>query len=403
MMAHHTALPDYRMNADRSFPDTIMIGRRALLQSAAIALLGAGWTARARAESYPSRPVRWIVPYTAGGATDVLSRLICQRLSERLGQAFFVENKPGAGSNIGTQAVIGSPPDGYTLLLTSTANAINASFDPSLPYDFARGIAPVAGLARIPLVLVVNNDLPVRNVADFIAHAKANPGKLSIASSGIGTSLHLSGELFKAMAGIQFIHIPYRGSAPGLSDVMSGQIQGMFDNVTSSFELVRSGKLRALGVTTRERSETMPEVPPIADTLPGFETSSFYGVGAPRGTPREIIELLNLEINAALADSTIKQRLGELGAIPIRGNASQFGAMLDAETERWRKVVELSGQKKEVRSGQRRGTNNEYPIPLTVSSTPAAITGSAWKIAGSPPRRRRPWPSWRSDVSRCAR
>jgi tripartite-type tricarboxylate transporter receptor subunit TctC len=324
-----------------------MIGRRALLQSAAIALLGASWTARARAESYPSRPVRWVVPYTAGGATDVLSRLICQRLSERLGQAFFVENKPGAGSNIGTQAVISAPPDGYTLLLTSTANAINASFDPSLPYDFARGIAPVAGVARIPLVLVVNNDLPVRNVADFIAHAKANPGKMSIASSGIGTSLHLSGELFKAMAGIQFIHIPYRGSAPGLTDVMSGQIQGMFDNVTSSFELVRSGKLRALGVTTKERSETMPEVPPIADTLPGFETSSFYGVGAPHGTPREIVELLNLEINDALADPMIKQRLGELGASPIQGNATQFGAMLDTETERWRKVVELSGQKKE--------------------------------------------------------
>jgi tripartite-type tricarboxylate transporter receptor subunit TctC len=347
MMARHTVLPDYRMTADRSFPDTIMIGRRALLQSAAAALLGMGWTTRARAESYPTRPVRWVVPYTAGGATDVLSRLICQRLSERLGQAFFVENKPGAGSNIGTQAVISSPPDGYTLLLTSTANAINASFDPSLPYDFAKGIAPVAGVARIPLVLVVNNDLPVRNVADFIAHAKANPGKMSIASSGIGTSLHLSGELFKAMAGIQFIHIPYRGSAPGLSDVMAGQIQGMFDNVTSSFELVRSGKLRALGVTTKERSETMPGVPPIADTLPGYETSSFYGVGAPHGTPREIVELLNLEINDALADPTIRQRLGELGAIPISGNATQFGAMLDIETERWRKVVELSGQKKE--------------------------------------------------------
>jgi tripartite-type tricarboxylate transporter receptor subunit TctC len=324
-----------------------MIGRRTLLQSAAMALLGASWTTPARAESYPSRPVRWVVPYTAGGATDVLSRLICQRLSERLGQAFFVENKPGAGSNIGTQAVIGAPPDGYTLLLTSTANAINASFDPSLPYDFASGIAPVAGVARIPLVLVVNNDLPVRNVADFIAHGKANPGKMSIASSGIGTSLHLSGELFKAMAGIQFIHIPYRGSAPGLTDVMSGQIQGMFDNVTSSFELVRSGKLRALGVTTRERSVTMPEVPPIADTLPGFETASFYGVGAPHGTPREIVELLNLEINDALADPMIKQRLDELGAIPIQGNATQFGAMLDTETERWRKVVELSGQKKE--------------------------------------------------------
>nr|HEV8009992.1 tripartite tricarboxylate transporter substrate binding protein [Bradyrhizobium sp.] len=328
-----------------------MIGRRALFNSAAcvgLALLGAGWTASAQADSsYPGRPVRWVVPYTAGGATDVLSRLICQRLSERLGQPFVVENKPGAGSNIGTQAVINSPADGYTLLLTSTANAINASFDPSLPYDFAKDIVPVAGIARIPLVLVVNNDLAVRNVAEFIAYAKAHPGKLSIASSGIGTSLHLSGELFKAMAGVQFTHVPYRGSAPGLTDVMSGQIEGMFDNVTSSFELVRSGKIRALGVTTRDRSETMPDVPSISDTLPGFETSSFYGVGAPRGTPQEIVDLLNKEINSALADPAIQQRLGELGAIPISGDFRQFDAMLATETGRWRKVVEMSGQKKQ--------------------------------------------------------
>jgi tripartite-type tricarboxylate transporter receptor subunit TctC len=328
-----------------------MISRRALFRSAVragMALLGAGLMTSAQADSaYPNHPVRWIVPYAAGGATDVLSRLICQHLSDRLGQPFIVENKPGAGSNIGTQAVINSPADGYTLLLTSTANAINASFDPSLPYDFAKGIMPVAGVARVPLVLVVNNDLPAHTLAEFIAYAKANPGKLSIASSGIGTSLHLSGELFKAMAGVQFTHVPYRGSAPGLTDVMSGQIQGMFDNVTSSFEFVRTGKLRALGVTTKERSETMPEVPPIGDVLPGYETSSFYGVGAPRDTPQEIVDLLNKEINAALADPLIKQRLGELGAIPIAGNAKEFGAMLATETERWRKVVEMSGQKKE--------------------------------------------------------
>jgi tripartite-type tricarboxylate transporter receptor subunit TctC len=327
-----------------------MISKRAFLHSAAcvgMALLGSKPIASAHADTYPSHPVRWIVPYAAGGATDVLSRLICQRLSERLGQPFVVENKPGAGSNIGTQAVINSPPDGYTLLLTSTANAINASFDPSLPYDFAKGIMPVAGVARIPLVLVVNNDLPVHNVAEFITYAKARPGKLSIASSGVGTSLHLSGELFKAMAGVEFTHVPYRGSAPGLTDLMSGQIAGMFDNVTSSFELVRSGKIRALGVTTKDRSETMPDVPPISDTLTGYETSSFYGVGAPHDTPPEIVDLLNREINAALADPTIKQRLGELGAIPIVGDARQFGAMLGAETERWRKVVQMSGQKKE--------------------------------------------------------
>jgi tripartite-type tricarboxylate transporter receptor subunit TctC len=327
-----------------------MISKRAFLHSAAgmaLTSLGAATMTPAKADTYPSHPVRWVVPYTAGGATDVISRLICQRLSERLGQPFVVENKPGAGSNIGTQAVIAAPPDGYTLLLTSTANAINASFDPSLPYDFAKGIMPVAGLARIPLVLVVNNDLPARNVAEFIAYAKANPGKLSIASSGIGTSLHLSGELFKAMAGIQFTHVPYRGSAPGLTDVMSGQIQGMFDNVTSSFELVRSGKLRALGVTTHDRSETLPDVPPISDVLKGYETSSFYGVGAPYDTPKAIVNLLNQEINAALADPAIKQRLAELGAIPLHGSATEFAGMLATETERWRKVVEISGQKKE--------------------------------------------------------
>lgn len=326
-----------------------MISKRRFLQSAACA---AATLIAPRAHaignpSYPSRSVKWVVPYAPGGATDVLSRLICQRLSDRLGQTFVVENKPGAGSNIGTQAVISSAPDGYTLLLTSTANAINASFDPALPYDFAKGITPIASVARIPLVLVVNNDLPVKSVADFIAYAKANPGTMSLASSGIGTSLHLSGELFKSMAGVQFTHVPYRGSAPGLTDVMSGQVHGMFDNVTSSFELVRAGKLRALGVTTRERSEILPDVPPIADSLPGYETSSFYGVGAPYDTPREIVDLLNREVDSALSDAEIKARIAELGAIPLHGNAGEFGSMLTAETDRWRKVVELSGIKKE--------------------------------------------------------
>lgn len=326
-----------------------MITKRAFLTSsaaaiAAAAIRGPAWAA---ASAYPTRMVKWVVPYAPGGATDVLSRMLCQHLSDRLGQSFVVENKPGAGSNIGTQAVIASPADGYTLLLTSTANAINASFDPNLGYDFAASIDPVAGVARIPLVLVVNNDIPARNVAEFIAFAKQNPGKLSIASSGIGTSLHLSGELFKSMAGISFTHVPYRGSAPGLTDVMSGQVHGMFDNVTSSFELVRAGKLRALGVTTRERSAILPDVPPIADTLPGYETSSFYGVGAPHGTPREVVDLLNGEINRALTEPSIAERIAELGAIPITGNADAFGGMLTGETERWRKVVEASGLRKE--------------------------------------------------------
>jgi len=329
-----------------------MISRRSLFHSgacatAALLLPRSIGTARTATPAYPTQPVRWIVPYTAGGATDVLSRLICEYLSNRLGQTFVVENKPGAGSDIGTQYVINSQADGYTLLLTSTANAINASFDPSLTYNFAKDIVPVAGVARIPLVLVVNNELPIQNVADFIAYAKTHPGSLSIASSGVGTSLHLSGELFKAMAGIKFTHVPYRGSAPGLSDVMSGHIQGMFDNITSSFEFVRNGKLRAIGVTTKDRSDILPDVPPISDTLPGYETSSFYGVGAPHGTPVEIINLLNNQINAALADPDIKKKITDLGAIPITGDAKQFAAMLTVETDRWRKVVEISGQTKE--------------------------------------------------------
>jgi tripartite-type tricarboxylate transporter receptor subunit TctC len=270
--------------------------------------------------------------------------VICQRLSERLGQSFVVENKPGAGSNFGTQTVINSPADGYTILLISTANAINVSFDKTLPFDFSKGIAPVSGLARIPLVLVVNNDLPIHTISEFIAFAKANPNSLSIASSGVGTSLHLSGVLFRAIAGVEFVHVPYRGSAPGLADVMSGQIQGMFDNVTSSFELIKAGKLRALGVTTRERSEILPDVPSIGDSLPGYETSSFYGVGVPRSTAPEIVALLNREINAALADPAIKQRFSELGAIPMTGNVDQFTAMLSTEIDRWRKIVEFSAK-----------------------------------------------------------
>ncbi|WP_420132911.1 Bug family tripartite tricarboxylate transporter substrate binding protein [Rhodopseudomonas sp.] len=328
-----------------------MISKRAFLGSAAgaaAALFGArALPAVADVGTYPARPVRWIVPYAAGGATDVLSRMVCQNLTEKLGQPFVVENKPGAGSTIGTQAVINSPADGYTLLLTSTANAINASFDRTLPFDFAKSIAPVAGLARIPLVLVINNDIPAKTVAEFIAYAKANPGKISVGSSGVGTSLHLSGELFKSMAGVDLVHVPYRGSAPGLTDLMSGQIQAMFDNVTSSFELANAGKIRALGVTTRERSVVLPNVPPIADTLAGYETSSFYGVGAPHGTPTDVIDRLNLSINAALDDPTIKQRIAELGAIPLHGDAAQFGAMMRAETESWRKIVDTSQVHKE--------------------------------------------------------
>jgi tripartite-type tricarboxylate transporter receptor subunit TctC len=317
-----------------------------LLAGAGLSMCDLGLPAAAELappHSFPSRPVRWVVPYTSGGATDVISRLICQRLSQRLGQPFVVENKPGAGAAIGTEAVINSPADGYTLLLISTANAINASFDKTLRHDFSNAIAPVCGLARIPLVMVVGNQIPAKTVPEFIAYAKAHPQTLAFGSSGPGTSLHLSGELFKAMTGIDFVHVPYKGSAPALTDLMSGQIQVLFDNVTSSVELIRAGKVRALGVTTREHSEALPDVPSISESLPAFETSSFYGVGAPRGTPAHVVELLNREINAALENAEIKQSLGALGAMPLPGTAEQFGAMLAAETARWRKIVEVSG------------------------------------------------------------
>lgn len=323
-----------------------MLSKRSFLALAAAALaapdggrLAAAWAAPG---PYPARPVRWVVPYAPGGATDLISRLVCQRLSERLGNAFVVENKPGAGSNIGTEAVINAPADGHTLLLISTANAINASFDKTIQFDFAKRIVPIAGLARIPLVLVVNNDLPVRDVAAFIAYAKAHPSALSAASSGVGTSLHLSGELFKAMTGTNFVHVPYRGSAPALTDLMSGQVQLMFDNVTSSAELIRGGRIRALGVTTRERSSILPDVPPIADTVSGYETSSFYGLGAPTGTPAEVVALLNREVGDALADPAIHRQLAQLGANPLAGSAETFAAMLQDETARWRKIVDLA-------------------------------------------------------------
>ena len=330
-------------------------GRRSFLLGSlgvlAAVPLGAGFVARAAADPaavpYPTRPVKWIVPYTAGGATDVISRLVCERLSQTLKQPFLVVNEPGAGANVGTDMVINSAPDGYTLLLISTANAINASFDKTLPFDFAKGIVPVAGLARIPLVMVINNDIPAHTIPEFIAYAKAHGGKLSVASSGVGTSLHLSGELFKSMTGIDMTHVPYKGSAPALLDLMSGQIQAMFDNVTSSAPLIREGKVRALGVTTRERSASLPDVPPISDSLPGYETSSFYGLGAPRATPTSIVDILNKAVNDALDVPEIAHQFAELGAIAIKGNATQFAAMLDGETERWRKIVEKSGAKKE--------------------------------------------------------
>ncbi len=297
----------------------------------------------AAASDYPSRPVRWIVGYPAGGTTDIVARLIGHWLSERLGQQFIIENKPGAGNNIGTEAMINSAPDGYTVLLTNPANAINATLYQRLSFNFMRDTAPVAGFMRVPNVMEVNPKVPANSVAEFIAYAKANPGKINWASSGNGTSVHLSGELFKIMTGIDLTHVPYRGSAPALTDMISGTVQVMFDNMPSSLPHIQAGTLRALGVTTAARSDALPNVPTVAETVPGYEASAFFGMSMPKGTPAEVIEKLNKEINAGLADPGVKARLAELGGILMPGTPAQFGQVIAEETEKWAKVIKTGG------------------------------------------------------------
>ncbi|HEY4860491.1 MAG TPA: tripartite tricarboxylate transporter substrate binding protein [Xanthobacteraceae bacterium] len=297
----------------------------------------------AASADYPSRPVRWIVGYPAGGTTDIVARLIGHWLSERLGQQFIIENKPGAGNNIGTEAMINSPPDGYTVLLTNPANAINATLYQRLSFNFMRDTAPVAGFMRVPNVMEVNPKVPANSVAEFIAYARANPDKINWASSGNGTSVHLSGELFKIMTGIDLTHVPYRGSAPALTDMISGTVQVMFDNMPSSLPHIQAGKLRALGVTTAARSDALPNVPTVAETVPGYEASAFFGMSMPKGTPAEVIEKLNQEINAGLADPGVKARLAELGGILMPGTPAQFGQVIAEETEKWAKVIKTGG------------------------------------------------------------
>jgi tripartite-type tricarboxylate transporter receptor subunit TctC len=302
-----------------------------------------GGIGSAAALDYPTRPVRWIVPYTPGGGTDITARIMAQWLSERLGQQFVIENKPGAGNNIGTEAAIHSPPDGYTLLLVNPANAINTTLYPRLSFNFIRDSAPVAGIMRVPNVMEVNPSLPAKTVAEFIAYAKANPGKINWATSGNGTSVHLSGELFKMMTGVEMANIPYKGSAPALTDLIAGTVQVIFDNMPPSLPHIRAGKLRALAVTTATRSEALPEVPTVAETVPGYEASAFYGMSAPKGTPPEVIDKLNQEINAALADPKVKARLAELGGILIPGSPADFGKLVAAETDKWAKVIKEGG------------------------------------------------------------
>ena len=299
----------------------------------------------ARAQTYPTRPVRLIIGYPPGGSADMTARLMGQWLSERLGQTFVIESRPGAATNIATEAVVHAPPDGYTLLLVAPANAINATLYEKLNYNFVHDIAPVAGLIRFPNVMEVNPSVPAKTVPEFIAYAKANPGKLNMASSGNGSTIHVSGELFKMMTGISMIHVPYRGGAPALTDMISGQVQVMFDNVPTSIEFIRAGKLRPLAVTTAQRSEVLPDLPTVADFVPGYEASAWYGVGAPKGTPAEIIDKLNSEINAILANPKTKSRFAELGASLIGGSPADFGRLVVEETEKWSKVVRFSGAK----------------------------------------------------------
>jgi tripartite-type tricarboxylate transporter receptor subunit TctC len=323
------------------------VNSRRMIALCLAGLLLAGAGAARAADPYPTRPVHWIVPFPPGGPTDVVARIMAQWLSDHLGQQVVIENRGGAGGNIATQSVVNAAPDGYTALLVPTASAINATLYESLPYTFLKDIAPVAGLVRSPNVMEVNLAVPAKTVAEFIALAKANPRKINMSSPGVGTAVHLSGELFMLMTGVQLTHVPYRGSAPALIDLMGGQVQVMFDVLPGSLTHVQAGEMRALAVTTSTRAAALPDVPTVAETVPGYEASTWFGFGAPRGTPPEIIAKLNQVINAGLADPTVKARLAEVGSEPMPLSPAAFGALVAAETEKWAKVVKASGAKAE--------------------------------------------------------
>jgi tripartite-type tricarboxylate transporter receptor subunit TctC len=323
----------------------ITLVRRRFLHLAAGAVALPAVSNFAWALSYPSRPVRIIVGGAAGGTSDILARLMGQWLSERLAQQFVIENRPGAGGNVGIEAVVRAPADGYTLLLVATNSAIGATLYDRLSYDFIRDITPIAGFIRVPNVLEVHPSVPAKTVPEFIAYAKANPGKLNMASAGSGTSIHMAGELFKMMTGVNMVHLPYRLSTNALTDLIGGQVQVMFDNVSVSIEQIRAGKLRALAVTTATRSEALPDLPTVGDFVPGYEASAWFGIGAPKNTPPEIIDRLNKEINAGLADAKLKAKLADLGGTMMVGSPADFGKFIADETEKWAKVVKFSGAK----------------------------------------------------------
>ena len=321
--------------------------RRRFLQLTAGAVALPAVSGRASAQAYPSQPIRIIVGFAAGSGSDIFARLMGQWLSERLGQTVLIENRPGGGGNIGTEAVVKAPPDGYTLLQWVPANAVNNTLYEKLNFNFLRDIAPVAGTARTPYVLVVNPELPVRTVDEFIAHAKANPGKLNFASAGVGTGIHMAGEQFKLMAGVNMVHVPYRGAAGAMTDLIGGQVQLMFDTMTASIPHIKAGKVRPLAVTTAARSALLPDLPTVADLVPGYEASGPFGLGAPKDTPPAIIDKLNREINAVLADPKVKARLADLGSEPLTGSPAAIGRMLANETEKWAKVIRAANIKVE--------------------------------------------------------
>jgi tripartite-type tricarboxylate transporter receptor subunit TctC len=319
--------------------------RFAYLAGAAVASLAA--PRMARAQAYPARPMRLIVGFPAGGAADITARLMGQWLSDRLGQPVVIENRAGAGTNIGTEAVVKASPDGYTLLLISAANTINATLYDRLNFNFIRDIAPVAGLIRGPLVMEVHPSVPARTVPEFIAYAKAHPGRINMGSAGNGTPGHMSGELFKMTTGLDLVHVPYRGGAPALTDLLAGQVQVMFDNLPTSIEYIRAGRLQALAVTTAARSQMLPELPTVSEFVPGYEVSSWFGIGAPRNTPPNIIEKLNAEVGVALADSGLQSRIAELSSTPLPLSPQELAALVATETEKWAKVIKFSGAKAE--------------------------------------------------------
>jgi tripartite-type tricarboxylate transporter receptor subunit TctC len=321
--------------------------RRQILQFAGAAAALPVVSRIAWAQGYPTRPVHWLVAFTAGGSSDILARLMGQWLSERFGQQFVIENRPGAGTNIATEAVARAAPDGYTLLLATPANAINATLYDKLNFNFIRDIAPVASIIRAPNVMLVSSSLPAKTVPEFIAYAKANPGKVNMASSGVGASSHLSGELFKMMAGVDMVHVPYRGTPSAITDLLGGQVQVMFATVPTVIEYIRAGTLRALAATTATRLEALPDIPTVSEFVPGYEASAWWGVGAPRNTPTEIVDKLNKEINAGLADPKMKARLADLGGTVLAGLPDDFGRLIAEETVKWSKVVKFAGLKPE--------------------------------------------------------